>query len=192
MIVESFRYVAAAGAALSVLTGCEDKQGFDPAKISSNLGVFTETSVSLADRRLVEIQIGNLKLPDGRLVAFDPLVQPESRPFAQTVTPGTYPVSFIRGAAGYSRPAMLVIRFSNAEIERFELATIEGQDVGSQVDWSKAKRPDLATKRVNVDFPTWMIESLDREASKLGVTRQSIIKVWLAERLESSSVAKAR
>ena len=135
MIVESFRYVAAAGAALSVLTGCEDKQGFDPAKISSNLGVFTETSVSLADRRLVEIQIGNLKLPDGRLVAFDPLVQPESRPFAQTVTPGTYPVSFIRGAAGYSRPAMLVIRFSNAEIERFELATIEGQDVGSQVDW---------------------------------------------------------
>jgi hypothetical protein len=40
-------------------------------------------------------------------------------------------------------------------------------------------------KRVNVDFPTWMIESLDREASRVGVTRQSIIKVWLAERLES-------
>ena len=39
-------------------------------------------------------------------------------------------------------------------------------------------------KRVNVDFPTWMIDSLDREASKLGVTRQSVIKVWLAERLE--------
>ncbi|MHB1620208.1 MAG: type II toxin-antitoxin system BrnA family antitoxin [Sulfuricella sp.] len=42
-------------------------------------------------------------------------------------------------------------------------------------------------KRVNVDFPTWMIESLDREAGKLGVTRQSIIKVWLAERLEESA-----
>lgn len=42
-------------------------------------------------------------------------------------------------------------------------------------------------KRVNVDFPTWMIESLDREAGKLGITRQSIIKVWLAERLEEST-----
>ncbi len=42
-------------------------------------------------------------------------------------------------------------------------------------------------KRVNVDFPTWMIESLDREASKLGVTRQSVIKVWLAERLEATA-----
>jgi hypothetical protein len=44
-----------------------------------------------------------------------------------------------------------------------------------------------AQKRVNVDFPVWMIESLDREASKLGVTRQSVIKVWLAERLEATS-----
>ena len=42
-------------------------------------------------------------------------------------------------------------------------------------------------KRVNVDFPTWMVDSLDREASKLGVTRQSVIKVWLAERLESGA-----
>jgi hypothetical protein len=47
-------------------------------------------------------------------------------------------------------------------------------------------------KRVNVDFPTWMIESLDREAGKLGVTRQSIIKVWLAERLEASAANKSR
>jgi hypothetical protein len=42
-------------------------------------------------------------------------------------------------------------------------------------------------KRVNVDFPTWMIDSLDREASKMGVTRQSVIKVWLAERLEATT-----
>jgi hypothetical protein len=41
---------------------------------------------------------------------------------------------------------------------------------------------------VNVDFPTWMVDSLDREASKLGVTRQSVIKVWLAERLEATAV----
>jgi hypothetical protein len=46
-------------------------------------------------------------------------------------------------------------------------------------------------KRVNVDFPAWMIESLDREASRVGVTRQSIIKVWLAERLEALAANKA-
>lgn len=51
-------------------------------------------------------------------------------------------------------------------------------------DLSKARRPNQEQKRVNVDFPTWMIASLDKEAKHLGVTRQSIIKVWLAERLE--------
>ena len=55
------------------------------------------------------------------------------------------------------------------------------------VDLSKAKRVLQEQKRVNVDFPTWMIDSLDREAGKLGVTRQSIIKVWLAERHEMVS-----
>ena len=59
-----------------------------------------------------------------------------------------------------------------------------GKDVTASLDLTKAKRPLQEQKRVNVDFPTWMIESLDREASRLGVTRQSIIKVWLAERLE--------
>jgi len=43
------------------------------------------------------------------------------------------------------------------------------------------------TKEVNVDFPTWMVDSLDREACKLGVTRQSVIKVWFAERLEATT-----
>jgi hypothetical protein len=55
------------------------------------------------------------------------------------------------------------------------------------LDLSKAKRVLLAQKRVNVDFPTWMIDSLDREASKLGVTRQSVIKIWRAERLQASA-----
>jgi hypothetical protein len=59
-----------------------------------------------------------------------------------------------------------------------------GKDITSELDLSKIKRPNQEQRRVNVDFPTWMIESLDREASRLGVTRQSIIKVWLAERLE--------
>ena len=61
----------------------------------------------------------------------------------------------------------------------------EGVDISASLDLSKAKRVLQEQRRVNVDFPTWMIESLDREAGRLGVTRQSIIKVWLAERLES-------
>ncbi|MEQ1602195.1 MAG: CopG family transcriptional regulator [Methylophilaceae bacterium] len=66
----------------------------------------------------------------------------------------------------------------------FEKQFDEDVDITSSLDISKAKRVLQAQKRVNVDFPTWMIESLDREAGKLGVTRQSVIKVWLAERLE--------
>lgn len=64
------------------------------------------------------------------------------------------------------------------------------EDVLEDFDLATAKRPNQVQKRVNVDFPTWMIESLDREASRLGVTRQSIIKVWLAERLEEATANK--
>jgi len=63
----------------------------------------------------------------------------------------------------------------------------EGQDVSKYLDISKAKRPGQEQKRVNVDFPLWMIHFLDKEAKRLGVPRQSIIKVWVAERLEKSS-----
>lgn len=65
-----------------------------------------------------------------------------------------------------------------------------GKDITSALDLSRARRPQQEQKRVNVDFPTWMIESLDREARRLGVTRQSIIKVWLAERLEQAASSK--
>jgi len=68
--------------------------------------------------------------------------------------------------------------------KNFERQFDEGVDITGALDLSKAKRVLQEQKRVNVDFPTWMIESLDREATKLGVTRQSVIKVWLAERLE--------
>ena len=68
--------------------------------------------------------------------------------------------------------------------KKFEQQFDKGVDVTASLDLSKAKRVLQEQKRVNVDFPTWMIDSLDREAGKLGVTRQSIIKVWLAERLE--------
>lgn len=59
-----------------------------------------------------------------------------------------------------------------------------GEDVSGVLDVGKARRPGQEQRRVNVDFPFWMIESLDREANRLGVTRQSIIKVWIADRLE--------
>jgi len=61
-------------------------------------------------------------------------------------------------------------------------------DIIDNLDLSTIKRPNQAQKRVNVDFPIWMIDSLDKEASRLGVTRQSIIKVWLAERLEHTAL----
>lgn len=61
-----------------------------------------------------------------------------------------------------------------------------GEDITSALDLSQARRPTEEQRRVNVDFPAWMIESLDREARRLGVTRQSIIKVWIAERLEKT------
>jgi len=65
------------------------------------------------------------------------------------------------------------------------------KDILDAFDLTKARRPNQEQKRVNVDFPTWMISSLDKEAKHLGVTRQSIIKVWLAERLEKTASNRA-
>ena len=73
--------------------------------------------------------------------------------------------------------------------EKFE----NGEDVSEYLDFSNAiklkdvKRLKTETKKVNVDFPEWIIESLDKEAKKIGVTRQSIIKVWIAERLKEET-----
>lgn len=74
--------------------------------------------------------------------------------------------------------------------KKFDSDFDSGKDITDSLELSKARRPLQEQKRVNVDFPTWMIESLDREASRLGVTRQSIIKVWLAERLEQTASNK--
>jgi hypothetical protein len=63
----------------------------------------------------------------------------------------------------------------------------EGEDISEYLDITKARRPGQEQKRVNVDFPLWMIQLLDKEARRLGVPRQSIIKVWVAERLEKAS-----
>jgi hypothetical protein len=64
----------------------------------------------------------------------------------------------------------------------------EGSDELDQfLDWDAAYRPGLEIKRVNVDFPQWMVAKLDREARRLGVTRQAIIKTWLASRLDAAA-----
>ena len=60
----------------------------------------------------------------------------------------------------------------------------DGENVLADLDTARAQRPGEESKRINVDFPAWMVASLDREARRLGVTRQSIIKIWLAERLK--------
>lgn len=74
--------------------------------------------------------------------------------------------------------------------KEFENTFDEGDSVFDALDLSKAKRVLQEQKRVNVDFPAWMIESLDKEANRVGVTRQSIIKIWLAERLEQAAANK--
>lgn len=67
----------------------------------------------------------------------------------------------------------------------------EGQeDIIDDLDLSSARRVNQEQKRINVDFPAWVVESLDREAARIGVTRQSIIKVWLVERLRAESANK--
>ncbi len=63
----------------------------------------------------------------------------------------------------------------------------KGKSVLEHLDLSKARLPNQEQKRVNVDVPLWMIQSLDKEAKRLGVPRQSIIKIWLAERLHKSA-----
>ncbi len=70
--------------------------------------------------------------------------------------------------------------------KEFDKKFDEGESIVGQLDLSKAHRPNQAQKRINVDFPLWMIQSLDKEAKRLGVPRQSIIKIWLAERLQKS------
>lgn len=66
----------------------------------------------------------------------------------------------------------------------FDAKFDRGEDITEFLELSQVQRPGHQQKRVNVDFPTWMIKALDREAQRLGVTRQSIIKIWIAERLE--------
>ena len=69
--------------------------------------------------------------------------------------------------------------------KEFDRAFDEGHDsIDENIDWSSAQRPALETRRINIDFPEWMITALDREAARLGIARQAVVKTWLAERLD--------
>ena len=76
--------------------------------------------------------------------------------------------------------------------KKFDQKFDAGENVIDQLDLTKARRIGTEAKRVNVDFPFWMVQSIDREADRLGVTRQSLIKMWLADRLGSKKVATSR
>ncbi len=68
----------------------------------------------------------------------------------------------------------------------------DGEDISAYLDWDNARRPGLEPRRVNVDLPSWMISELDKQASLIGVTRQSIIKVWLSERIKTEKSERSR
>lgn len=70
--------------------------------------------------------------------------------------------------------------------KHFDKTFDSGESIIDFLDLSRAKRTSLESKRVNVDFPEWMVHSLDKEAKRIGVSRQSVIKMWLAERLEKA------
>ncbi len=70
--------------------------------------------------------------------------------------------------------------------EEFDKKFDRGEDIGKYLDLSKARRPGREQKRVNVDFPTWMIQALDREAERLGIARQALIKVVIAQHIEAA------
>jgi hypothetical protein len=67
-----------------------------------------------------------------------------------------------------------------------------GETIVDQLDVHKARRVGLEARRVNVDFPSWMVDSLDREARRMGVTRQSLIKLWLADRLSQPASSSGK
>lgn len=75
--------------------------------------------------------------------------------------------------------------------EEFDKLFDDGEDISHLLDLSSSRKPNLEQKRVNVDLPVWVVNQLDREAKRVGVTRQSIIKMWIAQRLDNNETIKA-
>ena len=71
--------------------------------------------------------------------------------------------------------------------EAFDAAFDDGEDISAHMDWSTARRPGLTKRRVNIDFTDQMVRRLDIEAQRRGVTRQALIKMWIADRLDQAA-----
>jgi hypothetical protein len=74
--------------------------------------------------------------------------------------------------------------------EQLDALHDSGSELSAHINAASSRRPGLQIRRVNVDFPIWMIEQLDQEAARLGITRQSVIKFWISERLSISTAKK--
>lgn len=70
------------------------------------------------------------------------------------------------------------------KVSNFDKKFNSGEDITPHLDITKAKRPGLEVKRINIDFPEWMIDSLDKEAHRIRTSRQSLIKFWVADKLD--------
>jgi len=71
--------------------------------------------------------------------------------------------------------------------QEFDKKFEAGEDLSNDLDFSKARRINQESRRVNIDFPTWVVEGLDKEAKRLGITRQALVKVWIAEKLKDAA-----
>lgn len=76
---------------------------------------------------------------------------------------------------------------STITAKEFDLAFEQGEDITPYLDLSNARRPGFESKKINITFPKWMLDRLDRQASYLGVSRQSIIKLWIAQKLKEEA-----
>ncbi len=81
--------------------------------------------------------------------------------------------------------------FRKTTAENFEEKFDNGEDISDYIDWSSARRPGLAIKRINADLPQWMIDALDEEARRLGVARLPVLKMWLASQIEANRAKRA-
>ncbi len=71
--------------------------------------------------------------------------------------------------------------------EEFDRRFDDGEDMADHIDWDSGRSPPVQPKRVNVDFPLWMVLGLDREAKRRGISRQALIKIWIADRLDAAA-----
>ena len=71
--------------------------------------------------------------------------------------------------------------------EDFDRRFDDGEDMAEHIDWDSGRSPLVPPKRVNIDFPQWMVNGLDREAKRLGITRQALIKTWVANKLDAAA-----